>query len=108
MDKIYQFGPYGPMHATAGTFAFRRKLLQETKYDDNAEIAEEKAFLKNYTVPLVQLDPMKAILVFAHQYNTFDKRRLLMNPHPNFVRETRLKPKLFIRDKEMREFYTTV
>ena len=47
LDKIYQFGPYGPMHATAGTFAFRRKLLQETRYDDNAEIAEEKAFLKN-------------------------------------------------------------
>ena len=108
LDKIYQFGPYGPMHATAGTFAFRRKLLEETSYDDNAEIAEEKHFLKNYTVPLVQLDPMKAILVFAHQYNTFDKRRLLINPHPNFVRETKLKPKLFIRDKEMRDFYTTV
>tara|TARA_B100001175_G_C19419644_1_gene595426 strand:+ start:404 stop:1177 length:774 start_codon:yes stop_codon:yes gene_type:complete len=105
LDKIYQFGPYGPMHATAGTFAFKRELLKETRYDDNAELAEEKHFLKNYTVPLVQLDPMKAILVFAHQYNTFDKRRLLVNPHPNFVRETKLKPKLFIRDKEMRDFY---
>tara|TARA_Y100001954_G_scaffold176165_1_gene187218 strand:+ start:209 stop:985 length:777 start_codon:yes stop_codon:yes gene_type:complete len=105
LDKIYQFGPYGPQHATAGTFAFKRKLLEETSYDDNAEIAEEKHFLKNYTVPLVQLDPMKAILVFAHQYNTFDKRRLLVNPHPNYVRETKLKPKLFIRDKEMLKFY---
>ena len=105
LDKIYQFGPYGPQHATAGTFAFKRELLKETKYDDNAELAEEKAFLKNYTVPLVQLDPMKAILVFAHQYNTFDKRILLQNPHPQFVRETKLKPKLFIRDKELRDFY---
>ena len=34
------------MHATAGTFAFKRELLKQTKYDDNAEIAEEKAFLK--------------------------------------------------------------
>jgi hypothetical protein len=48
---------------------------------------------------------MKAILVFAHQFNTFDKRRLLVNPHPNFVRETKLLPKLFIRDKEMLKFY---
>ena len=24
LDKIYQFGPYGPMHATAGTFAFKK------------------------------------------------------------------------------------
>ena len=105
LDKIYQFGPYGPQHATAGTFAFRRELLKQTRYDDNAEIAEEKKFLKDYTVPLVQLDPMKAILVFAHQSNTFDKRRLLVNAHPNFVRETKLKPKLFIRDEKLRNFY---
>ena len=108
LDKIYQFGPYGPMHATAGTFAFKRELLNQTKYDDDAELAEEKAFLKNYTIPLVQLDPLKSILVCAHQYNTFDKRRLLVNPHPKFVRETKLRPKLFIRDKTMREFYTTI
>ena len=108
LDKIYQFGPYGPMHATAGTFAFRRKLLEQTSYDDNAEIAEEKHFLKNYSVPLIQLNPMKAILVFAHQYNTFDKRRLLVNANPNYVRETKLKPKLFIRDKKMLEFYKKI
>ena len=87
------------MHATAGTFAFKRELLKMTRYDDNAEMAEEKQFLKNYTVPLIQLDPMKAILVFAHQHNTFDKRRLLINANPNYVRETKLLPKLFIRIK---------
>ena len=108
LDKIYQFGPYGPKHATAGTFAFKRELLKQTKYDDNAELAEEKHFLKNYTVPLIQLNPMKAILVFAHQYNTFDKRLLLKNPNPNFVRETKLKCKLFIRDKNLLEFYKKI
>ena len=51
---------------------------------------------------------MKAILVFAHQYNTFDKRRLLVNPNPNYVRETKLKPKLFIRDKKLLEFYKQI
>ena len=108
LDKIYQFGPYGPMHATAGTFAFKRELLKQTRYDDNAEIAEEKHFLKNYTVPLVQLDPMKAILVFAHQHNTFDKRKLLVNANPSYVRPTRLLPKLFIRDKKLLEFYKKI
>ena len=96
------------MHATAGTFAFKRELLKLTSYDDNAEIAEEKHFLKNYTVPLIQLNPMKAILVFAHQHNTFDKRRLLKNPNPNYVRETKLLPKLFIRDKKLLEFYKKI
>ena len=49
-----------------------------------------------------------AILVFAHQYNTFDKRRLLKNPNPNYVRETKLLPKLFIRDKKLLEFYKKI
>ena len=51
---------------------------------------------------------MKAILVFAHQYNTFDKRKLLKNANPNYVRETKLKPKLFIRDKKLLEFYKQI
>ena len=96
------------MHATAGTFAFKRELLKETGYEDEAELAEEKHFLKDYTVPLIQLDPQKAILVFAHQYNTFDKRRLLLKAHPKFVRKTCLKPSFFIKDKKMLEFYTKI
>ena len=96
------------MHATAGTFAFKRELLKETKYDDEAEMAEEKKFLKNYTVPLVQLDPKKAILCFAHQYNTFDKRRLLVKPNPNYVKPTNLKPSTFIKNKDLLKFYAAI
>tara|TARA_Y100000768_G_scaffold358950_1_gene315104 strand:+ start:706 stop:1437 length:732 start_codon:yes stop_codon:yes gene_type:complete len=108
LEKIYQFGPYAPQHATAGTFAFKRQLLKETKYDDNAEFAEERHFLKDYTVPLIQLDPMKVMLILAHGFNTFDKKQLLVNPNPNYVRETDLKPNFFIKDKEMLEFYISV
>ena len=82
IQKMYQAGPYGPKHATAGTFAFRKELLADTRYEDHAALAEEKAFLKNYTVPFVQLDPMKSILVFSHEHNTFDKRKLLETPNP--------------------------
>ena len=100
--KIFQFGPYGRSHSTAGTFAFKRELLEETSFDDDADMAEEKKFLKNYTIPFIQLDTMKTILVFSHDYNTFDKRRLLVNPNPNYVRETGMKVKTFIKDKKMR------
>jgi len=102
---IYQFGPYGPQHSTAGTFAFKKELLKQTSYDDEAEIAEEKQFLKNYSIPFVQLNPMKTILCFAHDHNTFDKRRLLINPHPDYVRKTNLKATVFIKDKNMAKFY---
>jgi len=80
--QMIQFGPYGPNHATAGTFAFRKELLKLSRYEDTACLAEEKHFLKGYTVPFVQLDPLKTILVFSHNHNTFDKRKLLDQQGP--------------------------
>jgi len=80
INQMWQFGPYGPNHATAGTFAFKKELLETTRYDDNKSLAEEKDFLKGYTVPFVQLEPKHVILVFSHNHNTFDKKRLLENP----------------------------
>jgi len=107
IDKIYQFGPYGPNHATAGTFAFKKELLNQTSYDDNALVAEERFFLKNYTIPMVQLDSKKTILVFSHSHSTYDKRRLLKKPHSKYVRETRFSPSVFIKNKELCEFYAS-
>ena len=78
---MVQFGPYGPNHATAATFAFWKELLADLdlKYEEDACLAEERAFLRGYTVPMAQLDPAKVILVFSHEHNTFDKRMLLSN-----------------------------
>lgn len=97
IQKMYQGGPYGPNHATAGTFAFRRELLSQSQYEDEAALAEEKAFLKNYTVPFVQLDPLKTILVFSHIQNTFDKRKLLDKEHGHFFKESPKTIEMFIK-----------
>ena len=48
---------------------------------------------------------MKAILVFSHEHNTFDKRKLLENPHPNFVKESPKTVDMFVEDEEMKDFY---
>ena len=100
IEKMYQCGPYGPNHATAGTFAFKSRLLDDTKYEDHAALAEERAFLKGYTVPFVQLDPLKTILVFSHNHNTFDKKKLLENPHPDYFKESTKTVADFIRKPE--------
>jgi hypothetical protein len=105
IGQMKQFGPYGPNHATAGTFAFKRKLLKQHRYNDEACLAEERAFLKDYTVPFVQLDPMKVILVFSHEHNTFDKRKLLVNANPDVVRDSPKKVMDFIKDNALRRFY---
>ena len=105
IQKMYKCGPYNPNHATAGTFAFRTELLKMTRYEEEAAVAEERAFLKDYTIPFVQLDPMKAILVFSHNHNTFDKRKMLDNPHPDFFRECDKTVEMFIRKPSEKPIY---
>ena len=111
IQQMYQCGPYGPNHATAGTFAFRKELLTQTQYEDHAALAEEKAFLKNYTVPFVQLDPLKSILVFSHIHNTFDKRKLLDGQqHPDFFKPSPKTVADFIRqpkETSIKQFFMT-
>jgi hypothetical protein len=105
---MIQCGPYGPNHATAGTFAFKSKLLEITRYEEHAAVAEERAFLKDYTIPFVQLDPMKSILVFSHEHNTFDKRKMLENPHPDYLKESPKTVESFIKkpnEKAIRDFF---
>ena len=96
IQKMYQGGPYGPNHATAGTFAFRKELLNKTKYNETASLAEEREFLQGYTIPFVQLDPLKTILVFSHIQNTFDKKKLLENPN-NLFKESSKTVDMFIK-----------
>jgi glycosyltransferase involved in cell wall biosynthesis len=108
INEMYQFGPYGPNHATAGTFTFRRDLLEKSRYEDEACLAEERFFLHDYTVPFVQLDPMKTILVVSHDHNTFDKKELLINKNPANVKLSPKTLESFICNKnesKIRDFF---
>ena len=108
IQKMIQCGPYGPNHATAGTFAFRKELLAQSKYDEDAAIAEERSFLKDYSIPFVQLDPLKTILVFSHEHNTFDKRKMFENAHPQYFKESPKNVDSFIRkktEKKIKNFF---
>ena len=104
IHKMYQFGPYGPNHSTAGTFAFRKELLKITSYDNNACLAEERHFLKEYTIPFVQLDPKKTILVFSHIQNTFDKKTLLETPNDK-VKVSDKTVDDFLKEPEIKKFF---
>ena len=105
IQQMYKFGPYGPNHATAGTFAFKRELLKDHAYNNEAALAEEKAFLKDYTVPFVQLEPKKVILVFSHNQNTFDKKKLLENGINKFQQPCDKTVDEFVKEEELKEFY---
>ena len=108
IQKMWQFGPYNQNHATAGTFAFKRELLKDHRYEEHAALAEEKAFLKNYSVPFVQLEPKKTILVFSHIHNTFDKKKLLENGQNQFQKECSRTVNEFVKEEEQKEFYMNI
>jgi hypothetical protein len=104
-NSVFQCGPYKQYHSTAATFAFKKELLKQTRYDDEIALSEEQKFTKGYTIPLIQLDSVKSILVFSHKHNSLNKEKLLENPE---LTKTILSPytvDTFIKDPILKQFY---
>ncbi len=101
--NIIQVGPYGKNHATAGTWCFRIQLLNFSKFNENAEKAEEREFLHDYTVPFCQFDEKKNILVMSHDTNTVDKHFLLHES--SMKQQSSYKIEDFIKDPILLEKY---
>jgi len=104
VKKMYQFGPYNLNHATAATFAFRKEYINQSSYENDTSCAEEKNFLKGYSVPMIQLDTLKTILVVSHIHNSLDKKVLLENPGP-YVKESTYSVDDFIKNPDIKNFY---
>ena len=100
--SLWMAGPYGLNHATAGTFAFKRELLEMTCYQDDAEGAEEKFFLNDYQIEMVQLQPFQAIICIAHGCNTFDKNLLRQISVAKGTEKAKFRPYEFQNDKQRR------
>ena len=106
IQKIFKFGPYAPNHATNGTMAWRKDYANTHAYDETVAFAEEKAFLVQYTTPLIQLDPLQVMLVMSHSDNTYNKKHLRDGNNP-FVKPTIFKLSQFIKSPTLRRFYET-
>jgi glycosyltransferase involved in cell wall biosynthesis len=104
-NAIYQCGPYAPYHSTAATFAFRKELLSQTSYNEENALAEETKFTKGFSIPLVQLDSLKTILVFSHKHNSLNKEKLLENPSQTKTQPSRFNIDDFIQDPVLKDFY---
>lgn len=102
--KIYSLGPYNKNHATNGTMAWRKSYANNHTYDETVTHAEERSFLENYANPMIQLDPMKVMLVISHSENTFDKKKLRESNNP-LIKETKFKLNHFIRNQALRTFF---
>ena len=107
VKTILRLGPYHDRHATNGTMAYKSRYARIHTYDESVTHAEEKSFLEDYEYPMIQLDPMKVMLVMSHSENTFGKERFLTDTTNPFVKHTPMKIQSFIKDKKLREFYSS-
>lgn len=103
--KLFTMGPYGPNHTTAGVMAFHRDYLKKAEFDDEKTFGEEKAFLDNYKQSVIQLNPMKTIVVFCHDNNTFDKNQFLEIENFTALKPSGIKLKKIIKDKKILNFF---
>ena len=78
-DTFVQWRGFGPNHGTNNTIAYKREYALKNRYDDSKKMAEEPTFLKNFTEPMVQLNPDKTVVQLAHSGNTFSKRRHMLS-----------------------------
>lgn len=104
--SIWRIGPYNPRHGTFGTMAYTKEYAMTHPCDESKLNAEEVEFTESYKAPLVQLDPLKVMLVMCHSENTFSKDKLRSTTNP-LIKQTDMKLKAFIRNAKMREFYAT-
>ena len=105
IKTIYKLGPYNMNHATNGTMAWLKSYSNTHFYDESVTHAEEISFLDKYKNQMIQLNPMKVMLVLSHSENTFDKKKLREKENP-FIKKTAMKIKDFIKDIKLREFYS--
>lgn len=108
--KIGKVGPFWENHATNGTLACRKSYAKTHFYDETVRNAEEKSFLDSYKHPMIQLDPLKSILVICHSSNTYDKKILRdgsgeIGTNPTY-REMPMKLRDFVKEPNIRSFYS--
>ena len=106
VQLIYRMGPFSPRHATNGTMAVRRAFALSHFYDESVSFGEEESFLNHFSFPVIQLSPLKVMLVMSHSSNTFDKLMLRDNPRALSVR-TELRLEHFIKDAGLRAAFDT-
>jgi glycosyltransferase involved in cell wall biosynthesis len=77
LERLVKFKSFGPNHSTNDCMAFKRSYLLTNSHDPSKENAEEKSFTKDFTNPMVQLDPKMVLVGSSHTENTFNKREII-------------------------------
>ena len=76
MGKLYKCKGFHQYHSTNNCMAYKREYLRNHKHAEGLKMAEEASFTNNFSVPMVQLDSQKCIIISSHNKNTYSKRKI--------------------------------
>ena len=91
-QQLWLSGPFGINHATAGTFAMTKQFARSHHYQNKDTCNEEKYFLRNYTIPMQQLDPFQTTICISHDTNTFDKNNMRARGESKLMKKIKFPP----------------
>jgi glycosyltransferase involved in cell wall biosynthesis len=78
-NHFFQFASLGQGHSTNNCMAYKRAYLKNHAHTPHLSRAEESSFTNDFSEPMVQLDPMKTIVISGHSTNTVDKTFICQN-----------------------------
>jgi glycosyltransferase involved in cell wall biosynthesis len=77
--RLYKCDGFHQNHSTNNLMAFKKEYLLNHKHAPDLMNAEERSFTNDFTEPMVQLNPIKSIIISSHNSNTFNKRKMCID-----------------------------
>lgn len=78
LNILVSMKPFGPNHSINSCMAWKKEYLETNSHDSTKEFAEEPSFTKNYSNPMVQLDPYSTFILSSHSANTYSKKKFFV------------------------------
>jgi len=95
LNIFVQMKQMGPFHSINSCMAWKKEYLVNNSHDNDKEFGEEQSFTKNFTEPMIQLDPYSTVIISSHSLNTFSKKKFFiaqLNQIPNTIDKIITKP----------------
>jgi hypothetical protein len=78
LKMLTKLKAYGKYHSPNSCMAWKKEYLETNSHDSSKDFGEESSFTKNFTEPMVQLDPESTIILSSHSLNTFSKKKFIV------------------------------
>ncbi len=107
LDMMVKFKDFGPYHSLNDCMAWKKEYLLTHAHDPELSRGEEASFTKDFTEPMVQLDPNHCIVSSSHRFNTYNKKEICIQirnkiyPYGDEIKGNPMPSKMLVRYKKL-------